>query len=160
MSNNNVMGIFSSMLKASTSTSGEQVDLNEFSCSTSTIWRDRNNNRRILFQMAMDEFRDNKPPHLNLHWDGKQITNYLGEKDEYEAILVSGSPSYIEGKLLSVSKMKDRQGNNTSTGLAQFEVVKEQVLLWDVKNQIRSFTFDTTSSNTGSRAGACKHIEE
>ena len=108
----------------------------------------------------MDEFKDNKPSHLNLHWDGKQISNYLGEKEEYEAILVSGTPGYIEGKLLSVSKMKDEQGNNTSSGLAQFGVVKEQVLLWDVKDQIRSFTFDTTSSNTGSRSGACKRLEE
>ena len=72
----------------------------------------------------------------------------MGKKDEYESILVSGAPDYIEGKLLSVSKMKDAEGNNTSTGLAQFEVVKEQVLLWSVKDQIKSLTFDTTASNT------------
>ena len=159
MTNNSAVGIFSAMIRAST-INGLQADLNEFSCSTSTMRRDRNNNRSFLFQLSMDEFKENKPQYLNLHWDGKQVSNMLGEKDEYEAILVSGAPEYIEGKLLSVSKMKDDEGNNTSTGLAQFEVVREQVLLWDVKDQIKSLTFDTTASNTGAHVGTCRRVEE
>ena len=159
MTSNSAMGIFSAVIKAST-INGQQADLNEFTCSTSTLRRTRNDNRGVLFQMSMDEFSDNKPKNLNLHWDGSQVSNMLGEKDEYEAILVSGAPAYIEGKLLAVSKMKDDEGNNTSTGLAQFEVVREQVLLWDVKNQVKSLTFDTTASNTGKHVGTCKRIEE
>ena len=159
MTNNSAMGIFSSLMKGSTM-EGKQVDLNEFTCSTSTLRRSRNNNRSILFELAKEEFSENKPTNLNLHWDGKQISNFMGEKDEYEAILVSGAPKYMEGKLLSVSKMKDQEGSNTSTGMAQFEVIKEQVLLWDVKEQIKSLTFDTTSSNTGVHTGACKRVEE
>ena len=62
MSNNNAMGLFSSMIKASNSMNGEQVDLNDFTCSTNTIRRSRNNNRSVLYQLAMDEFSDNKPP--------------------------------------------------------------------------------------------------
>ena len=159
MTNNSAMGFFSTMMKAST-VRGEQADLNEFTCSTSTIRRTRNKNRSVLYQLAMEEFTDNKPKDLNLHWDGKQMRSFLGDLEDYEAILVSGAPGYIEGKLLSVSKMKDEEGNNTSTGLAQFEVVKEQVLLWDVKDQIRSLTFDTTASNTGAHVGTCKRVEE
>ena len=49
--------------------------------------------------------------------------------------------------------MKDNEGNNTRTGLAQFEAVKEQVLLQDVRVQIGALTFDTTGSNTGAHVG-------
>ena len=107
MTNNNAMGLFSSMIKASISTSGDQVDLNEFTCSTSTIRRNRKKNRSALYPLVLDEFKENKPPPLNLHWDGKQIANYLTEKEEYEATLVSGAPAYIEGRRLSVSKIKN-----------------------------------------------------
>ena len=74
MTNNSAMGIFSSLMKGSTM-EGKQVDLNEFTCSTSTLRRSRNNNRSILFELAKEEFSENKPTNLNLHWDGKQISN-------------------------------------------------------------------------------------
>ena len=147
------MGFFSSIIKTGT-INNNQADLDEFVCSPSTIKRKRNKNRGVLFQIALDEFRENKPVHCNLHYDGKQLTSCLGEVNELEAILVSGSPSFLEGKLLSVSRL------SSSTGEAQFEAVKEQVLLWDVRDNIRSFTFDTTSSNTGAHKGSCVRIEE
>ena len=159
VTNRAAMGMFSSLFKTA-SIDGKKASLDEFTCSTSSIYRERNKNRSVLFQLALDEFEEKKPDHLNLHWDGKQISNIIGEKEDYEAILVSGAPSFIEGKLLSVSKMKDELGNNTSTGLAQFTVISEQIRLWDIKDHIRSFTFDTTSSNTGKNTGSCKQIEE
>ena len=147
------MGFFTSIIKTGT-INNNQADLNEFVCSPSTIARSRNKNRGILFQIAQEEFRENKPVHCNLHYDGKQLTSCLGEVNDFEAILVSGSPSYIEGKLLAVSKL------SSGTGEAMFEAAQEQVLLWDVKDNIRSFTFDTTSSNTGANKGSCVRIEE
>ena len=56
--------------------------------------------------------------------------------------------------------MKDQHSKKTSTGLAQFTVISEQIKIWDVKDQIRYFTSDTTSSNTGKFSGCCKRIEE
>ena len=147
------MGFFSSIIKTGTINNNE-VDLNEFTCSVNTIARSRNRNRGVLFQLAQEEFSDKKPEHCNLHWDGKQLTSYLGGVNECEAILVSGSPSFIEGKLLDVSRL------DSSSGEAQFEAVKEQVLLWDIKDNIRSFTWDTTSSNTGVHKGCCTRIEQ
>lgn len=147
------MGFFSSIMKTGT-INNNQADLNEFVCSPSTIVRSRNKNRSVLFQIALDEFKENKPEHCNLHYDGKQLTSCLGEVNDFEAILVSGSPSFKEGKLLAVSKL------SSGSGAAQFEAVKEQILLWDVRDNIRSFTFDTTSSNTGAHKGSCVRIEE
>ena len=68
--------------------------------------------------------------------------------------MVSGSPSYIEGKMLSVAKLASSSGEN------QFEAVKEQVLLWDIKDHIRSMTYDTTGSNTGVSKGCCARLED
>ena len=48
----------------------------------------------------------------------------------------------------------------SSSGEAQFEAVREQVLLWDIKDTIRSMTYDTTSSNTGVHKGCCVRLEE
>ena len=55
--------------------------------------------------------------------------------------------------------MADKDGNKTSTVLAQFNTISEQIWLWDIKNQI-SFTFDTTSANTGVNSGSCKRVDE
>ena len=108
----------------------------------------------MLFQLASDEFKRSKPEHCNIHWDRKQLTSCLGVVDECEAIMVSGSSSYIEGKLLAVARL------TSSTGEAQFEAVREQILLWDIKDNIRSMTYDTTSSNTGVNKGCCVRLEE
>ena len=63
----------------------------------------------------MVEFKKNKPVRAALHWDGKLIKDVTGSPRENEAILVSGSPHYIEGKLLAVSVLQDKSGKATST---------------------------------------------
>ena len=152
MTSSQAMGFFSSIVKTGT-VNNNQADLNEFTCSPMTIVRSRNKNRGVLLELAMEELNENKPKHCNIHWDGKQLTSYLGEVMECEAVMVSGSPSYIEGKLLAVAKL------TSSSGESQFEAVKEQVLLWDIKDQIRSMTYDTTGSNTGANKGCCARLE-
>ena len=88
----------------------------------------------MLFQLALDEFKRSNPEHCNIHWDGKQITSCLGVVDECEAIMVSGSSSYIEGK--------------------------NRFCPWDIKDNVRYMTYDTTSSNTGVNKGCCLRLEE
>ena len=98
------MGFSSTIMKTAT-INHNTVDLNEFTCSPRTIGRSRNKNRGVLFQLALDEFKRSKSEHCNIHWDGKQLTSCLGVVDECEAIMVSGSVSYIEGKLLAVARL-------------------------------------------------------
>ena len=93
-----------------------------------------------------------------LHWDGKLIKDVTGCKQENEAILVSGSPSFIEGKLLSVVKLTDGEGKPTSTGEAQAQAVMEQIEIWDITDNIVALVYDTTSSNTGVHKGATVRI--
>ena len=81
-----------------------------------------------------------------------------GILQENEAILVSGGPHYLEGKLLNVSKLFSEDGGPTSTGEAQANAVLEQIKLCDVADKIVALVFDTTSSNTGRRRGATVRI--
>ena len=78
----------------------------------------------------------------------------LVKKEETEAILVSGAPHYLEGKILAICKLRDDEGNPTSTGEAQSDAAVEQIEAWEVKDNIVAEVFDTTSSNTGIHRGA------
>ena len=59
---------------------------------------------------VMEEFQRNMPERSALHWDGKLIKDATGFLQENEAILVSGAPHYLEGKILCVSKLFDKDG--------------------------------------------------
>ena len=152
------VGIFSALVKSGTSEQGEEVDLSNFTLSQSSVHRSRKKNRGVLAQMARDEFEKKKPKHLSLHWDGKMMTTVLGEKVEWESILVAGAPHYQEGKLLSVSRLVNEAGKPTSTGLAQAQAVLKEVEQWNLGESIRSFVFDTTASNSGLRKGCCVRV--
>ena len=67
---------------------------------------------------------------------------------------MSGAPHYLEGKILSVSKLMDENGNPTSTGEAQALAVQLEITAWGLENAIVSVVFDTTASNTGKYRGA------
>ena len=113
------MGFASSLLKSA------GADLLDFN----TLRRNRDSGRETLAKQAIEQFKVNQPEHLVLHWDSKLIDDAHGTKKERLAILVSGSPSYIEGKLLGVPSLEDENGNATSTGLSQFQGASEYVKL-------------------------------
>ena len=64
-------------------------------------------------------------------------------------VLVSGVPHYNEGKPLGIPPIENENGNPTSTHFAQFQYVKELTIIWNIKDNIRDVSFDTTASNTG-----------
>ena len=51
-------------------------------------------------QENLKKIKVQAPPLLSLHWDGKKLKNSDGKTYEAEVILVSGSPDYVEGKIL------------------------------------------------------------
>ena len=84
------------------------MDLNEFVLSRKTIGRRREDNRDTISETAKQEFLDNMPARLSLHWDGKMMADLSGDLKEMEAILVCGGPEYTEGKLLGKSDINFR----------------------------------------------------
>ena len=78
---------------------GKDVNLNEFDVGRETVRRNRNINREETMNVMVQDFTVNKPHNACLHWDSKQLKNQMGIVEECEAILVTGAPHHIEGKL-------------------------------------------------------------
>ena len=108
----------------------------------------------------MEEFKKNMPRFAALHWDGKMMKDVDGHLQENEAILVSGAPHYVDGKILCVSKLVDDEGKPTSTGEAQADAVLLQVKEWGVQQNVVALVFDTTSSNSGRHRGATVRLQQ
>ena len=51
-------------------------------------------------------------------------------------VLVSGSPHFIEGKVIGIPRLTDDENNPTSTGEAQYEACLELIDEWEVKENI------------------------
>ena len=88
---------------------------------------------------------------LLLHWDGKLLPDFSGNKTENVdrvAILVTRNGTE---KLLA----KIHRG----TGEAQANACLGLIDEWGLKSQIKGLVFDTTASNTGLHSGACTIIE-
>ena len=152
------VGVVSSILKTG-KIDGKEADLSQFSLSRPGLERKRVHNRSVLMEQEIEEFQVKMPARAALHWDGKQTMDVAGVLQENEAILVSGAPHYLEGKILSVSKLVDEEGNPTSTGEAQAAACLEQLKVWGVEKNIVALVFDTTSSNSGVHRGATVRLQ-
>ena len=88
---------------------------------------------------------------LTVHWDGKLLPALTG-KDNVDRlpVLVSGGGM---SKLLGVPKLP------SGTGDAMAKAVIDCLDDWNIKARITALSFDTTSSNTGGKSGACTRIE-
>ena len=152
------VGVVSSILRTG-KIDGKQADLSQFSLSRPGLERKRVHNRSVLMEQEIEEFQVKMPARAALHWDGKLIKDVTGVLQENEAILVSGAPHYLEGKILNVSKLVNEEGNPTSSGLAQAAACLEQVKVWGVEKNIVALVFDTTSSNSGVHRGATVRLQ-
>lgn len=87
-----------------------------------------------------------------MHWDGKMLPAITGHS-QVERLPVMISAVEIE-KLLGVPKCKD------GTGKAIADAVYDQLVEWELLTKIQAMCFDTTATNTGSRKGACRIIQQ
>lgn len=134
-------------LSASVHASGQKVE--DFNINRSSIQRARQNHR-LLFASDLKARFDPKKP-LTLHFDGKLMMDLTGdEKVDRLPILVSGSGV---DQLLCIPKL------SAGTGEAMASAMLEAVESWGIKDQIKAISFDTTSSNTGRKNGACVLLE-
>ena len=108
----------------------------------------------------MEEFCQEQACYAIVHFDGKLIKDLTGTLQENLAILVSGAPHYLEGNILTVSKLMDEDGNPTSTGEAQAWAVQVEIKAWGLENAIVAVVFDTTASNTGKYRGATVRLQQ
>ena len=101
-SNKAVLETLGATLKAG-SIGGKPVDLNEFVLSAESIRLKRAWQREVICRVAAAEFKRTMPRWLAVHWDSKMMSDISNELREVLAILVSGAPDYVEGKLIGMS---------------------------------------------------------
>jgi len=125
-------------------------DVNTLNISRNSIQRARAKHRTTTAKNLRSEFSTTVP--LTVHWDGKLMEDLTShEHVERLPILISGAG--VE-QLLAVPKLA------SGTGEAQASAVVQCLETWGIKDKITAFCFDTTSSNTGHRSGACSLIEQ
>ena len=73
--------------------------MDNFDTAPFTDGRRRKENRDTISKQAEQEFLDNMPARMSLHWDGKMLQELSGELKEMEEIIFCGD-NYPEGKLL------------------------------------------------------------
>jgi len=127
----------------------------ELAISRSTIRR----SRRTLRQETATSSKANfslgvLDPGVNfvVHWDGKLLSDTSGSQDKYDRLPVLVSYDGTE-KLLSVPKLANASGQSMALE------VKKSLDDWKLNDKIVAMSFDTTSSNTGRRKGACHLLE-
>jgi hypothetical protein len=120
--------------------------------SRSTIHRHRLQNRTETAEAIK---RDYCPTKSVVHWDGKLLPNFSDTESFVDRLPVLLS-SLIDGttKLLGVPALE------SGTGRAVADGVHEQLKLWNFEEQVVAMCFDTTASNTGKFAGACRLLED
>ena len=91
---------------------------------------------------------------MALHWDGKLKKNCFSNKHEALSMLVSGTSTYKEGKLLRVQMLEK------ASGTAQADASYDLLEVWNLKQHVKAMVFDTTSTNTGWNNSAAKCLEK
>ena len=155
-----VMRTFSKLFKQFETQDGKRIKLTDFVMSRSSIRKARIEQRNGIAETEKVKFQSNMPRRLAFGWDGKMLKDMMNIKHEMEAMVLSGAPGYIEGKLIDVIELTDEDGNPTSTGLAQAEASFMAIVDWGADDNIVAFNFDTTASNTGQWSGAAIRLNQ
>jgi len=135
------------VLSAAASSLGHNVK--DLAINRSTIRRTRIETRQRIAAAIKESFTVDVP--LTVHWDGKLLPALTGtEKVDRLPVLVSGVGI---SKLLGVPKL------SSGTGQAMAKAVVDCLDDWNIRNRVQALSFDTTSSNTGNKLGACTLIE-
>ena len=125
-------------------------DAAKFNLNRSSIRRERIKRRQKMAENLKKEFTPTVP--LIVHWDGKIMEDICSrEKVDRLPIIVSGQGV---DQLLNVPKL------SAGTGEASAAAVYESVVAWNICQQVKGMCFDTTSVNSGIRAGACILLEQ
>jgi hypothetical protein len=129
-----------------------RASLNDFTLSTTSAWRQRNEQRVTTANNIKKNW--DKPPFAIVHWDSKLLKSFTGKSEERLAVLVSGGSFLRTPKLLGIPAMND------STGLSQHNATMNLLEEWKIKDDVIALVFDTTASNTGRVNGCASLFEE
>lgn len=124
------------------------IDVMPLTLSRTTIQRYREKIRIEASEKLKINFEELSLEAPVIHWDGKLFTNYSDpEKSKHDRLAVIVTSGKTE-KILGVPKLEN------STGREQATAIYEQLLNWNLQEDIKALCCDTTSSNLGHIKGA------
>ena len=132
-------------------------DLNDFSVSRTTVWRQGQSAISDAAGQVREKFENIKDGKLlTVHLDMKavqEITKGRKLKQDRLALVVSSAVPKFE-QLLGIPHLE------TATGARQCDEVINILEEWGLVDKIIAISFDTTSDNTGKHKGSCTFIED
>jgi hypothetical protein len=126
-------------------------DVSSLTLNKSSIQRQREQFRTEFATSVRQNFQPNAA--LVVHWDGKLLADLTG-RDMVDRLPILVSSCGGGSQLLSVPKLP------AGTGAAQAHAVFEALNEWQIADNVEGLCFDTTSSNTGHKSGACVILEQ
>ena len=127
------------------------VDLAKTNINKTSFWR---NWQKMRLKKAEDIGQDFKcPEKVVIHWDGKTLSLRGRIESKRVCVYLSGVNAEKVRKLLGIPE------TSSGKGVDEFELVKDLMMKWKIKNQTIGMVFDTTNSNSGEHNGACKYLE-
>lgn len=126
-------------------------DVTPLTLNKSSIQRQRQQFRTEFATSVRQNFQPNTA--LVVHWDGKLLSDLTG-RDMVDRLPILVSSCGGGSQLLSVPKLP------AGTGAAQAHAVFEALNEWQIAEHVEGLCFDTTSSNTGHKSGACVILEQ
>ena len=127
------------------------VSVYDTNINTASAWRKGKESRLSKSADIKESFEI--PNRLVVHWDGKLLKLTGNIQSNRIAVYVTGVNADNVRKLLDVPDSPD------GTGAEEFKVVKELLIDWKIWQQLVGMVFDTTATNTGAEAGACRLLE-
>ena len=127
------------------------VDIDKTNINQTSAWR---MGQKARLEKAADILTNyDCPDKVVVHWDGKTLKLRGRIDSKRVCIFISGVDAQKTRKLLGIPEVE------SGKGVDEFEVVKEYLVKWKVKEQIIGMVFDTTASNSGEHSGACRYLE-
>jgi hypothetical protein len=127
------------------------IDINETNINKTTAWEKGRKVRLEKAQEIKDNF--NCPDMVVAHWDGKTLALRGRIESKRVCVYLSGVDAEKTRKLLGIPECI------SGKGVDEFEITKEFLVEWKVKEQLVGMVFDTTASNSGEYTGACRYLE-
>lgn len=126
-------------------------DMQEFTLNRSSLRRYRMKHREKRSKELKIEFQTLGRP-ITIHWDGKLMDDLVGDV-KVDRLPILASCDGID-QLLSVQKL------STGTGRAMAGAIIGTIDDWNLRDDVKALSFDTTASNTGQFNGACVLLEK
>ena len=136
------------------------ANVNDTTLSVSITHRQHHEGTHKKSLFIRENFKENLPPRMVVHWDGKKITYEKKKKKDERLCILGSSPGVEEDGAKKSDQFFGAPLVSDGTGTIAVQKVADTLSDWDIpKSIIIGMSWDTTASNTGRKKGAATYFE-